>query len=224
MSNKNIQIKSKNILIVEGNDERDLCLLLLGKLGFKCATKLDKIEDDDTIQIINLGGLTDNLEKNKDKVSNILSSSNIEVRKLAFIVDAEEDAQKRFTIFEDYIECSYDNTENTYSYGNNHLFLSTKKDDKTKGSLEDIFLEIILEKDNSLYNKCIIDFFTCSDKIENINKIKNEVQLLKAHILSFIAVKTKRCNSIGSFFQYCKEYLDADALIPLKDFLQNAFK
>ena len=47
---------AKKVLLVEGNDERDLCSLLIDKkLGLKCITgKYDKsfIEDNDMIHII----------------------------------------------------------------------------------------------------------------------------------------------------------------------------
>ena len=102
---------AKKVLLVEGNDERDLCSLLISKkLGLKYITgKYDKsfIEDDNTIHIIPI-----NEVDNKNNINLFIKTYNYNnIEKLAIVVDAESNAQKRFNIFDDIIKCEYNQNQ-----------------------------------------------------------------------------------------------------------------
>ncbi len=212
---------AKKVLLVEGNDERDLCSLLISKkLGLKYIIgKYDKpfIEDDETIHIITI-----NQVDNKDHINSFIKTPNYKsIEKLAIVADAEDNAQKRFNIFDDIIKCEYNQNQNIYYYDGKGLFLTTKTDDKTSGCLEYLVEKIILENDKELYNNCIYSLFQCADNY--INQGDNEVHLLKAKILAFISVKCKKRNTIGGLFQDCNEYLDSIILYDLINFLSAMF-
>ncbi|EKV57639.1 hypothetical protein A966_03555 [Brachyspira hampsonii 30446] len=213
---------AKKVLLVEGNDERDLCSLLINKkLGLKCIIgKYDKtfIEDDNTIQIITI-----NEADNKNHISSFIKTSNYSnIEKLAIVVDAESNAQKRFNIFNDIIKCEYNQNNNIYYDDYKGLFITAKTDDKTSGYLEHLVEKIILENDKDLYNDCVNNFFNCADNY--INQGSNEAHLLKAKILAFISVRCKKRNTVGGLFQECSHYLDSNVLYDLIDFLNNMFK
>lgn len=98
-----IKPMAKNVLLVEGNDERDLCsLLIYKKLGLKCIVgQYNKtfIEDNNTVHIIPL-----NEVDNKSNITSFMKSPNYnEIEKLGIVIDAENNAQKRFNIFNDII-------------------------------------------------------------------------------------------------------------------------
>ena len=211
---------AKKVLLVEGNDERDLCSLLISKkLGLKYITgKYDKsfIEDDNTIHIIPI-----NEVDNKNNINLFIKTYNYNnIEKLAIVVDAESNAQKRFNIFDDIIKCEYN--QNIYYYDDKGLFLTTKTDDKTSGYLEHLVEKIILENDEELYNNCIDSLFKCADNY--INQGNNEAHILKSKILAFISVRCKKRNTIGGLFQDCSNYLDSSILDDLINFLTTIFK
>ncbi|PCG20328.1 DUF3226 domain-containing protein [Brachyspira sp. G79] len=213
---------AKKVLLVEGNDERDLCYLLINKkLGLKCIIgKYDKtfIEDDDTIHI-----MTINKVDNKNHITSFIKTSNYNnIEKLAIVVDAESNAQKRFNIFNDIIKCEYNQNKNIYYDDYKGLFITSKTDDKTSGYLEHLVEKIILENDKDLYNDCVNNFFHCADNY--INQGSNKAHLLKAKILAFISVRCKKRNTVGGLFQKCSHYLDSNVLYDLIDFLNNMFK
>ncbi|MEI0477198.1 DUF3226 domain-containing protein [Brachyspira pulli] len=213
---------AKKVLLVEGNDERDLCSLLISKkLGLKYITgKYDKsfIEDDNTIHIIPI-----NEVDNKNNINLFIKTYNYNnIEKLAIVVDAESNAQKRFNIFDDIIKCEYNQNQNIYYYDDKGLFLTTKTDDKTSGYLEHLVEKIILENDEELYNNCIDSLFKCADNY--INQGNNEAHILKSKILAFISVRCKKRNTIGGLFQDCSNYLDSSVLDDLINFLTTIFK
>ena len=212
---------AKKVLLVEGNDERDLCSLLIDKkLGLKCITgKYDKsfIEDNDMIHIIPI-----NEVDNKNNITSFIKSPNYNnIEKLGILVDAENNAQERFNIFNDIIKLEYNTNKNIYYDNNKGLFLTTKTNDKNSGCLECLVENIILEKDKDLYDTCVNTFFECSSSY--INQGSNEYHILKSKILAFISVKCKKRNTIGGLFQDCNDYLDSKVLNELIDFLRNLF-
>lgn len=212
---------AKKVLLVEGNDERDLCSLLIDKkLGLKCITgKYDKsfIEDNDTVHIIPI-----NEVDNKNNITSFIKSPNYNnIEKLGILVDAEDNAQERFNIFNDIIKLKYNANQNIYYDNNKGLFLTTKTNDKNSGCLECLVENIILEKDKDLYDTCVNTFFECSSSY--INQGSNEYHILKSKILAFISVKCKKRNTIGGLFQDCNDYLDSKVLNELIDFLRNLF-
>lgn len=212
---------AKKVLLVEGNDERDLCSLLIDKkLGLKCITgKYDKsfIEDNDMIHIIPI-----NEVDNKNNITSFIKSPNYNnIEKLGILVDAENNAQERFNIFNDIIKLEYNTNQNIYYDNNKGLFLTTKSNDKNSGCLECLVEDIILEKDKDLYDICVNTFFECSSSY--INQGSNEYHILKSKILAFISVKCKKRNTIGGLFQDCNDYLDSKVLNELIDFLRNLF-
>lgn len=212
---------AKKVLLVEGNDERDLCSLLIDKkLGLKCITgKYDKsfIEDNDMIHIIPL-----NEVDNKNNITSFIKSPNYNnIEKLGILVDAENNAQERFNIFNDIIKLEYNTNQNIYYDNNKGLFLTTKSNDKNSGCLESLVEDIILEKDKDLYDTCVNTFFECSSSY--INQGNNEYHILKSKILAFISVKCKKRNTIGGLFQDCNDYLDSKKLDDIIDFLRNLF-
>ena len=109
-----IKPMAKKVLLVEGNDERDLCYLLINKkLGLKCIVgQYNKtfIEDNDTVHIIPL-----NEVDNKNNITSFIKSPDYnKIYKLAIVVDAENNAQKRFNIFNDIIKLEYNANQNIY--------------------------------------------------------------------------------------------------------------
>ena len=213
---------AKKVLLVEGNDERDLCSLIIkNKLNLKCESSQNIknfIEDDDTIHIIPI-----NKVDNKNNITLFIKTPNYNnIEKLAIVVDAEDNAQKRFNIFDDIIKCEYNQNENIYYYDDKGLFLTTKTDDKTCGFLECLVEKIILEKDKDLQNDCVDSFFKCANNY--IDQGDNEAHLLKAKIFAFISVKCKKRNTIGGLFQDCDDYLDSVILEDLINFLSAMFK
>ncbi|WP_347293002.1 DUF3226 domain-containing protein [uncultured Brachyspira sp.] len=212
---------AKKVLLVEGNDERDLCSLLIDKkLGLKCITgKYDKsfIEDNDMIHIIPI-----NEVDNKNNITSFIKSPNYNnIEKLGILVDAENNAQERFNIFNDIIKLEYNTNQNIYYDNNKGLFLTTKSNDKNSGCLECLVEDIILEKDKDLYDICVNTFFECSSSY--INQGNNEYHILKSKILAFISVKCKKRNTIGGLFQCCNDYLDSKKLDDIIDFLKELF-
>lgn len=212
---------AKKVLLVEGNDERDLCSLLIDKkLGLKCITgKYDKsfIEDNDMIHIIPI-----NEVDNKNNITSFIKSPNYNnIEKLGILVDAENNAQERFNIFNDIIKLEYNTNKNIYYDNNKGLFLTTKSNDKNSGCLECLVEDIILEKDKDLYNECVNKFFDCANNY--INQRNNEYHILKSKILAFISVKCNKRNSIGGLFQDCNDYLDSKVLDDIIVFLKNLF-
>ncbi|MBW5382508.1 DUF3226 domain-containing protein [Brachyspira pilosicoli] len=212
---------AKKVLLVEGNDERDLCSLLIDKkLGLKCITgKYNKsfIEDNDMIHIIPI-----NEVDNKNNITSFIKSPNYNnIEKLGILVDAEDNAQERFNIFNDIIKLEYNINQNIYYDNNKGLFLTTKSNDKNSGCLECLVEDIILEKDKDLYDICINKFFECSSSY--INQGNNEYHILKSKILAFISVKCKKRNTIGGLFQCCNDYLDSKKLDDIIDFLKKLF-
>ena len=212
---------AKKVLLVEGNDERDLCSLLIDKkLGLKCITgKYDKsfIEDNDMIHIIPI-----NEVDNKNNITLFIKSPNYNnIEKLGILVDAENNAQERFNIFNDIIKLEYNTNQNIYYDNNKGLFLTTKSNDKNSGCLECLVEDIILEKDKDLYDICVNTFFECSSSY--INQGNNEYHILKSKILAFISVKCKKRNTIGGLFQCCNDYLDSKKLDDIIDFLKELF-
>ena len=212
---------AKKILLVEGNDERDLCSLLIRKkLGLKCISSQNIetfIKDNDTVHIIPL-----NEVDNKKNITSFIKSPNYNnIEKLGIFVDAEDNAQKRFNIFNDIIKLEYNTNQNIYYDDNKGLFLTTKNDDKTSGCLECLVEDIILEKDKDLYDICVNKFFDCANNY--INQGSNEYHILKSKILAFISVKCKKRNTIGGLFQDCDDYLDSKVLDNIIDFLKYLF-
>ena len=127
---------AKKVLLVEGNDERDLCSLIIkDKLNLKYESSQNIknfIEYDDTIHIITI-----NEVENKNNITSFIKTSNYNnIEKLAIVVDAENNAQKRFNIFNDIIKCEYNQNKNIYYDDYKGLFITTKTDDKTSGCLE----------------------------------------------------------------------------------------
>ena len=140
---------AKKVLLVEGNDERDLCSLIIkNKLNLKCESSQNIknfIEDDDTIHIIPI-----NKVDNKNNITLFIKTPNYNnIEKLAIVVDAEDNAQKRFNIFDDIIKCEYNQNENIYYYDDKGLFLTTKTDDKTCGLFQDCddYLDSVILED-----------------------------------------------------------------------------
>lgn len=216
-----IKPMAKNVLLVEGNDERDLCSLLINKkLGLKCISSQNIetfIKDNDTVHIIPL-----NKVDNKSNITSFMKSPNYnEIEKLGIVIDAENNAQKRFNIFNDIIKLEYNANQNIYYDDNKGLFLTTKTNDKTSGCLECLVEDIILEKDKDLYNECVNKFFDCANNY--INQRNNEYHILKSKILAFISVKCNKRNSIGGLFQDCNDYLDSKVLDDIIVFLKNLF-
>lgn len=212
---------AKKVLLVEGNDERDLCSLLIDKkLGLNYITGKDGksfIEDNDTVHIIPI-----NEVDNKNNITSFIKSPNYNnIEKLGILVDAEDNAQERFDIFNDIIKLKYNANQNIYYDNNKGLFLTTKTNDKNSGCLECLVENIILEKDKDLYDTCVNTFFECSSSY--INQGSNEYHILKSKILAFISVKCKKRNTIGGLFQDCNDYLDSKVLNELIDFLRNLF-
>lgn len=212
---------AKKVLLVEGNDERDLCSLLIDKkLGLNYITGKDGksfIEDNDTVHIIPI-----NEVDNKNNITSFIKSPNYNnIEKLGILVDAEDNAQERFNIFNDIIKLKYNANQNIYYDNNKGLFLTTKTNDKNSGCLECLVEDIILEKDKDLYDTCVNTFFECSSSY--INQGSNEYHILKSKILAFISVKCKKRNTIGGLFQDCNDYLDSKVLNELIDFLRNLF-
>lgn len=212
---------AKKVLLVEGNDERDLCSLLIDKkLGLNYITGKDGksfIEDNDMIHIIPI-----NEVDNKNNITSFIKSPNYNnIEKLGILVDAEDNAQERFNIFNDIIKLKYNANQNIYYDNNKGLFLTTKTNDKNSGCLECLVENIILEKDKDLYDICVNTFFECSSSY--INQGSNEYHILKSKILAFISVKCKKRNTIGGLFQDCNDYLDSKVLNELIDFLRNLF-
>ena len=70
-----IKPMAKKVLLVEGNDERDLCSLLISKkLGLKCISSQNIetfIKDNDTVHIIPL-----NKVDNKSNITSFMKSPN----------------------------------------------------------------------------------------------------------------------------------------------------
>lgn len=212
---------AKKVLLVEGSDERDLCSLLIDKkLGLNYITGKDGksfIEDNDTVHIIPI-----NEVDNKNNITSFIKSPNYNnIEKLGILVDAEDNAQERFNIFNDIIKLEYNTNQNIYYDNNKGLFLTTKTNDKNSGCLECLVENIILEKDKDLYDTCVNTFFECSSSY--INQGSNEYHILKSKILAFISVKCKKRNTIGGLFQDCNDYLDSKVLNELIDFLRNLF-
>ncbi|AFR69426.1 DUF3226 domain-containing protein [Brachyspira pilosicoli] len=212
---------AKKVLLVEGSDERDLCSLLIDKkLGLNYITGKDGksfIEDNDTVHIIPI-----NEVDNKNNITSFIKSPNYNnIEKLGILVDAEDNAQERFNIFNDIIKLKYNANQNIYYDNNKGLFLTTKTNDKNSGCLECLVENIILEKDKDLYDTCVNTFFECSSSY--INQGSNEYHILKSKILAFISVKCKKRNTIGGLFQDCNDYLDSKVLNELIDFLRNLF-
>ena len=212
---------AKKVLLVEGSDERDLCSLLIDKkLGLNYITGKDGksfIEDNDTVHIIPI-----NEVDNKNNITSFIKSPNYNnIEKLGILVDAEDNAQERFNIFNDIIKLKYNANQNIYYDNNKGLFLTTKTNDKNSGCLECLVKNIILEKDKDLYDICVNTFFECSSSY--INQGSNEYHILKSKILAFISVKCKKRNTIGGLFQDCNDYLDSKVLNELIDFLRNLF-
>lgn len=212
---------AKKVLLVEGSDERDLCSLLIDKkLGLNYITGKDGksfIEDNDMIHIIPI-----NEVDNKNNITSFIKSPNYNnIEKLGILVDAEDNAQERFNIFNDIIKLKYNANQNIYYDNNKGLFLTTKTNDKNSGCLECLVENIILEKDKDLYDTCVNTFFECSSSY--INQGSNEYHILKSKILAFISVKCKKRNTIGGLFQDCNDYLDSKVLNELIDFLRNLF-
>lgn len=212
---------AKKVLLVEGSDERDLCSLLIDKkLGLNYITGKDGksfIEDNDTVHIIPI-----NEVDNKNNITSFIKSPNYNnIEKLGILVDAEDNAQERFNIFNDIIKLKYNANQNIYYDNNKGLFLTTKTNDKNSGCLECLVENIILEKDKDLYDICVNTFFECSSSY--INQGSNEYHILKSKILAFISVKCKKRNTIGGLFQDCNDYLDSKVLNELIDFLRNLF-
>lgn len=212
---------AKKVLLVEGSDERDLCSLLIDKkLGLNYITGKDGksfIEDNDMIHIIPI-----NEVDNKNNITSFIKSPNYNnIEKLGILVDAENNAQERFNIFNDIIKLKYNANQNIYYDNNKGLFLTTKTNDKNSGCLECLVENIILEKDKDLYDTCVNTFFECSSSY--INQGSNEYHILKSKILAFISVKCKKRNTIGGLFQDCNDYLDSKVLNELIDFLRNLF-
>ena len=212
---------AKKVLLVEGNDERDLCSLLIDKkLGLNYITGKDGksfIEDNDTVHIIPI-----NEVDNKNNITSFIKSPNYNnIEKLGILVDAEDNAQERFNIFNDIIKLKYNANQNIYYDNNKGLFLTTKTNDKNSGCLECLVENIILEKDKDLYDTCVNTFFECSSSY--INQGNNEYHILKSKILAFISVKCKKRNTIGGLFQDCNDYLDSKKLDDIIDFLKKLF-
>lgn len=212
---------AKKVLLVEGNDERDLCSLLIDKkLGLNYITGKDGksfIEDNDMIHIIPI-----NEVDNKNNITLFIKSPNYNnIEKLGILVDAENNAQERFNIFNDIIKLEYNTNQNIYYDNNKGLFLTTKTNDKNSGCLECLVEDIILEKDKDLYDTCVNTFFECSSSY--INQGSNEYHILKSKILAFISVKCKKRNTIGGLFQDCNDYLDSKKLDDIIDFLKKLF-
>lgn len=212
---------AKKVLLVEGSDERDLCSLLIDKkLGLNYITGKDGksfIEDNDTVHIIPI-----NEVDNKNNITSFIKSPNYNnIEKLGILVDAEDNAQERFNIFNDIIKLKYNANQNIYYDNNKGLFLTTKTNDKNSGCLECLVENIILKKDKDLYDTCVNTFFECSSSY--INQGSNEYHILKSKILAFISVKCKKRNTIGGLFQDCNDYLDSKVLNELIDFLRNLF-
>lgn len=212
---------AKKVLLVEGNDERDLCSLLIDKkLGLNYITGKDGksfIEDNDMIHIIPI-----NEVDNKNNITLFIKSPNYNnIEKLGILVDAENNAQERFNIFNDIIKLEYNTNQNIYYDNNKGLFLTTKSNDKNSGCLECLVEDIILEKDKDLYDICVNNFFECSSSY--INQGNNEYHILKSKILAFISVKCKKRNTIGGLFQCCNDYLDSKVLDDIIVFLKNLF-
>lgn len=212
---------AKKVLLVEGNDERDLCSLLIDKkLGLNYITGKDGksfIEDNDTVHIIPI-----NEVDNKNNITSFIKSPNYNnIEKLGILVDAEDNAQERFNIFNDIIKLKYNANQNIYYDNNKGLFLTTKTNDKNSGCLECLVENIILEKDKDLYDTCVNTFFECSSSY--INQGNNEYHILKSKILAFISVKCKKRNTIGGLFQCCNDYLDSKKLDDIIDFLKKLF-
>lgn len=212
---------AKKVLLVEGSDERDLCSLLIDKkLGLNYITGKDGksfIEDNDTVHIIPI-----NEVDNKNNITSFIKSPNYNnIEKLGILVDAEDNAQERFNIFNDIIKLKYNANQNIYYDNDKGLFLTTKTNDKNSGCLECLVENIILEKDKDLYDTCVNTFFECSSSY--INQGSNEYHILKSKILAFISVKCKKRNTIGGLFQDCNDYLDSKVLNELIDFLRNLF-
>lgn len=212
---------AKKVLLVEGSDERDLCSLLIDKkLGLNYITGKDGksfIEDNDTVHIIPI-----NEVDNKNNITSFIKSPNYNnIEKLGILVDAEDNAQERFNIFNDIIKLKYNANQNIYYDNNKGLFLTTKTNDKNSGCLECLVENIILEKDKDLYDTCVNTFFECSSSY--INQGSNEYHILKSKILAFISVKCKKRNTIGGLFQDCNDYLDSKVLNELIDFLKKLF-
>lgn len=212
---------AKKVLLVEGSDERDLCSLLIDKkLGLNYITGKDGksfIEDNDMIHIIPI-----NEVDNKNNITLFIKSPNYNnIEKLGILVDAENNAQERFNIFNDIIKLEYNTNQNIYYDNNKGLFLTTKSNDKNSGCLECLVEDIILEKDKDLYDICVNKFFECSSSY--INQGNNEYHILKSKILAFISVKCKKRNTIGGLFQCCNDYLDSKKLDDIIDFLKKLF-
>lgn len=212
---------AKKVLLVEGSDERDLCSLLIDKkLGLNYITGKDGksfIEDNDTVHIIPI-----NEVDNKNNITSFIKSPNYNnIEKLGILVDAEDNAQERFNIFNDIIKLKYNANQNIYYDNNKGLFLTTKTNDKNSGCLECLVENIILEKDKDLYDTCVNTFFECSSSY--INQGSNEYHILKSKILAFISVKCKKRNTIGGLFQDCNDYLDSKKLDDIIDFLKKLF-
>ena len=212
---------AKKVLLVEGSDERDLCSLLIDKkLGLNYITGKDGksfIEDNDTVHIIPI-----NEVDNKNNITSFIKSPNYNnIEKLGILMDAEDNAQERFNIFNDIIKLKYNANQNIYYDNNKGLFLTTKTNDKNSGCLECLVENIILEKDKDLYDTCVNTFFECSSSY--INQGSNEYHILKSKILAFISVKCKKRNTIGGLFQDCNDYLDSKKLDDIIDFLRNLF-
>lgn len=212
---------AKKVLLVEGSDERDLCSLLIDKkLGLNYITGKDGksfIEDNDMIHIIPI-----NEVDNKNNITSFIKSPNYNnIEKLGILVDAENNAQERFNIFNDIIKLEYNTNQNIYYDNNKGLFLTTKSNDKNSGCLECLVEDIILEKDKDLYDICVNTFFECSSSY--INQGNNEYHILKSKILAFISVKCKKRNTIGGLFQCCNDYLDSKKLDDIIDFLKELF-
>lgn len=212
---------AKKVLLVEGSDERDLCSLLIDKkLGLNYITGKDGksfIEDNDTVHIIPI-----NEVDNKNNITSFIKSPNYNnIEKLGILVDAEDNAQERFNIFNDIIKLKYNANQNIYYDNNKGLFLTTKTNDKNSGCLECLVENIILEKDKDLYDTCVNTFFECSSSY--INQGSNEYHILKSKILAFISVKCKKRNTIGGLFQCCNDYLDSKKLDDIIDFLKKLF-
>ncbi|MEI0842748.1 DUF3226 domain-containing protein [Brachyspira pilosicoli] len=212
---------AKKVLLVEGSDERDLCSLLIDKkLGLNYITGKDGksfIEDNDTVHIIPI-----NEVDNKNNITSFIKSPNYNnIEKLGILVDAEDNAQERFNIFNDIIKLKYNANQNIYYDNNKGLFLTTKTNDKNSGCLECLVENIILEKDKDLYDTCVNTFFECSSSY--INQGNNEYHILKSKILAFISVKCKKRNTIGGLFQCCNDYLDSKKLDDIIDFLKKLF-
>lgn len=151
---------AKKVLLVEGSDERDLCSLLIDKkLGLNYITGKDGksfIEDNDTVHIIPI-----NEVDNKNNITLFIKSPNYNnIEKLGILVDAENNAQERFNIFNDIIKLEYNTNQNIYYDNNKGLFLTTKSNDKNSGCLECLVEDIILEKDKDLYDICVNNFLS----------------------------------------------------------------